>query len=172
MGLRQYVIQTNPLEEQIAVDSVGDAGFATTWLATREEIRTPKGRFITKPKPLFPSYIFAAFDVHDGGWKVIARLRGVKRILGSDPMRPTPLPLGAVDQLQARFEAGEFKVRAPEPIRVGERLAIDVGPFAGRIAVCTMSKGERLKVLMAVLGDEREIELWSGTVRRLMVAAQ
>lgn len=160
-----YVVQTHPCQERLALTEMEEARFETCWLASKEKYRSKTG-WREMDVPTFPSYIFVSFDVRDERWRSITQMRGVKRILGSDPMHPTQLPIGAIDKLKARFDAGEFKVRAELPIAVLDRVRIDAGPFAGHVGLCTMSRGERIKILMQVLGDVREIEVWSGVVKR------
>lgn len=170
MTAKHYVVQTTDpsvATTKIAVAELMDAGFATIWLATREPVTDRHRRTHMHEASLFPGYLFVEFDMADGRWKNIPQQRGVRRILGSSPMRPTALPIGAVDRLRADFDAGEFTPKPVAGIGASDRIIVDAGIFAGHIGVCTMSRGERVKVMLKILGDEREIEMWSGVVRRV-----
>lgn len=168
--MRDYVVETtdgSAATMKIATREMIDAGFDTTWLAM-DETYTDKFRK-THPLqvPLFPRYLFVAFDVADEGWKRISRLRDVKRLIGAgDPFKPTAMPLGAVDQLKMRFRAGEFKLKPLAGIVKGDRVVFEAGPFAGHVGVVNESLGERLKVLMSLFGAEREVPIRSDMVRR------
>lgn len=169
MAKRYYVVQTtNPsiATTRLAVTELMEACFPTVWLATRESYTDRFRRTRTVEASLFPGYLFVEFDMSTDVWKNIPQTRGVRRILGSSPISPTALPFGAVDHLRAEFDAGVFKPKTAPGIAVNDRLILEMGPFAGHAGVCTMSKGERVKVLMNILGDEREIEMWGGLVRR------
>lgn len=166
MAQLQYVVQTHPCEEKLAIAELTQAGFWTCWLASKERYRAKYG-WRELEVSTFPSYLFVGFDVADERWRIIPQKRGVKRILGSDPTHPTPLPIGAVDRLRSRFDAGEFKAPTAIPLAINDYLIVEAGPFAGRVGICTMSRGERIKILMEILGDEREIEIWSGMVKRV-----
>lgn len=168
MTTRHYVVQTTDpsiATTKIAVAELTDIGFVTTWLATREPYTDRHRKTRMLEASLFPGYLFVEFDMADDLWKHIPQQRGVRRILGT-ALRPAPLPLRSVDHLKAQFEAGEFKPKPARQIQIDDRLHVDAGPFAGHIGVCRMSRGERVKVMLKILGDEREIEMWSGLVRR------
>jgi transcription antitermination factor NusG len=117
--------------------------------------------------PLFPTYLFVPFDMDDAAWRTIASVRGVKRILGADPLRPIALRDGALDDLKTRYAAGEFVKPEGPTIRAGDRTLIRSGPFQGRIGICTESRGERIKVLLSVLGGDAPISVPVHIVERV-----
>ncbi len=160
MSLRDYVIQASDssiITTKLAVDEVTKAGFATTWLVTRGPSTNLFRRTRIVEEALFPGYFFATFDVGIPNWKIIPSRRGVRNILGADPLHPTPLPVGAADRLRLRFDAGEFKPEQPVGVGVDDAVMVTEGPFAGRRGVCTMSRADRIKVLLHELRFEIEI---------------
>lgn len=169
MTARQYVVTTTDpsiATTEIAVKEIGTAGFSTTWLATLEQYTDRNRRTRPLKASLFPGYIFVEFDIGHDDWMRIASCRGVRHILGSTPMRPTALPIGALDILRQQFEAGEFKPRPPADFVVGERLTVVNGPFFGHVGICRMSKGERVDVLLRLFGQERPVPLQRDMLRR------
>lgn len=171
-GLCDYVVQTTDSSvatTKIAVQEILSAGFPTTWLATRETYTDRFRQTRVIEASLFPGYIFVSFDVSSPDWKLITQLRGVKRILGADPTHPTPLMDGAVERLRAQFEAGAYSPPPDVPIVAGEPLAFTAGPFAGRVGVCKLSRGERIEILLREFGGEVLVKTGRGMVRRAAV---
>lgn len=169
IGPRDYVVQTTDSSvatTKIAISEMMTAAFATTWLATRETYTDHRRQTRIVEASLFPGYLFVQFDITVDRWKAITQLRGVKRILGADPTHPTALRPGAVDRLKAQFDAGEFTPRPEAKITAGELLAFTAGPFAGRIGVCSLSKGERIEILLNEFGREVPVKTGRGMVRR------
>lgn len=169
MATKHYVVQTTDpsiATTKIAVAELMEALFPTVWLATREPYtdRHRKTRIIEAS--LFPGYLFVEFDPSMQDWKTIPQLRGVRRILGSSPIHPTALPVGAVERLRADFNAGEFKPKVEPGIVAGERLVVIAGPFAGHVGLCELSSGERVEVMLKLLGGERPVPLRRDMVRR------
>lgn len=153
----------------VAVRELTKAGFATTWLAADDTYTDRHRKTRTLKTSVFPGYLFVEFDVTDERWRMIASRRGVRCILGSDPLRPTALPDGTLDQLRAKFRAGEFKLKPLPGVAKGDRVVFEAGPFAGFGGVVTQSKGERIRVLMDIFGAKREVKsVRSDMVRRAM----
>lgn len=169
MATKHYVIQTTDpsiATTAIAVKEITEAGFVTTWLATLETYTDQRRKTRTIKASLFPGYLFVEFDVGDPSWKRIASCRGVLKILGSSPLRPTALPAGAFDRLRLQFEAGEFRPKPETDFSIDEPLTVTAGPFSGHIGVCRLSKGERVKILLKLFGHERTLTLRRDMVRR------
>lgn len=172
IGPRDYVVQTTDSSvatTKIAVGEMIDAGFTTTWLATRETYTDRHRKTRTVEASLFPGYLFVQFDITDARWRAITQLRGVKRILGSDPTHPTSLRHGAVERLRAQFDAGEFTPRPEAKIALGEVLSFTAGPFAGKSGVCDLSRGERIEILLQEFGGEVRVKTCRSMVRRAVV---
>lgn len=150
----------------LALRELTKAGFTATWLAADETYTDRQRQTRTMKVSVFPGYLFVPFDTVELAWRGIHMLRGIKRVLGGDPIRPTALPHGSIDRLKAKFQAGEFKLAPIPGITKGDKIIFEAGPFAGRVGVVSHSRNERIKVMTEVLGDEREIEIWSGMVRR------
>lgn len=159
--LAQFVVET--FSDALAHQEVSNAGFRSVWLVVRREVRTRHGRHIIT-QSLFPGYNFVEFNPYHQHWKTIPKLRGVKSILGPTPEKPQPLPKGALEELRARFAAGEM-TSAPKPNRItsplveGAAVLIDMPglsdePLPG---ICKMSSKECIKVMMSFFGAEREI---------------
>lgn len=159
---RDYVVQTLPCFEAVAKANLEAKGFEVYLPTVVEEIRTGRLREkrTTVLAPLFPRYLFVRMDLHDRAWRVIASVRGVQRMLGSDGEHPTPLPVRALGDLRERFAAGEFVRRAAvSAVNAGDGVTITEGVFQGHSGICTVSRGERIKVLLSLLSGAVEVDL-------------
>lgn len=168
MASRHYVVQTTDpsiATTDVAVKEIGALEFPTTWLATLEQYTDRNRQTRTVRSSLFPGYVFVEFDVGDDRWMLIPSCRGVRKVLGSGPLRPTALPDGALGDLSRRFEAGEFKAK-PE-FGEGDRLNLIEGPFVGRVGVCKLSRGARVEVLLRLFGQDISLVLKPHMVRRM-----
>lgn len=165
--MRDYVVQTHPCSEMIAKISLEARGFDVFLPTIYEEIRVGRNREkrLSTIAPLFPGYLFVAFDTDDDGWFQISSTKGVRCLLGRDGLHPTPLPTGAVIELQARYAAGEFVRRPQGPnINAGDRFTVTAGPFLGFSGVCKVSGQERIEVLLSTLWGAIKTELPSNFV--------
>lgn len=170
MITKDYVVMatdSSVATTKIAVSEILEKGFPTIWLATQESYTDRFRKTRTVEMSLFPGYIFVRFDTGADHWKAITQLRGVRRILGADPTHPTPLRPGAVERLRAQFDAGEFTPKPEAAIAAGELLAFTAGPFSGRVGVCSLSRGERIEILLQEFGREVPVKTGRGMVRRV-----
>lgn len=169
LGSCDYVVMTTDSSvatTKIAVQEILSSGFQPTWLATRETYTDRFRQTRTIESSLFPGYFFVMLDLFVDNWRPITQLRGVKRILGADPTHPTALRPGAVERLRAQFDAGEYLPRPDVTIVAGEPLRFTAGPYAGKIGVCKLSRGERIEILLQAFGGEVTVKTGRGMVRR------
>ena len=87
----------------IADKNLKRQGFQT-FLPMEEETRQRNGKFVTAMRPLFPGYIFVAFDVARGFWRTVNSTYGVTRLVNFGK-EPTAVPLDLVSQLMLRCDA-------------------------------------------------------------------
>ena len=146
-----YVVNTLPHQEARADQNLRRQNYTTLLPVTRRTRRHAR-RMDTVLSPLFPGYLFVELDLENQSWSSINGTFGVKRLLcGGD--RPTELQRDFVTALQETIgEDGVASVPAPE-LQPGQQVRIATGPFADCIAaVLHLSPGERVKLLLNVLG--------------------
>ncbi len=162
MGMRWYVIMTNPGAEQTARAELGRAGFPV-FLPTRI-LETTADRRVAQTQrqaPLFPSYLFINLDLTDptAYWRVAATRRGVHRFLGSTEA-PAPVLVGVVEEIHARWLAGEFDERLQNQRQQLMRPRVEVtqpgrvtvaGHFADQVGECLYSSARRIDLLLGVM---------------------
>ena len=143
---RWFAIQSERREERLALREIACRGFETF---------LPLDERTLDPKPLFPSYLFAFFDPTQDRWKSeIAKARGVRCLLGLRGERPTPLPIGCVEELQGRALAGGFAQREPfaAPIEYapGDLVRVTEGPWWSHSGLVEKSDRERVWILLRI----------------------
>jgi len=151
-----YVAQTKPNAERAALARIDNQGFKVYLPQKTKSSRLRHGGTLTRFEPLFPGYLFAAFDL-DARWQAINYTRGVIGLL-PEKAAPLPLPAGAVEELMAREDGGEFRWPSMVKIAAGARLRLESGPFWGHLGSCLERKGERIKMLIALLGQTIRVE--------------
>jgi transcription antitermination factor NusG len=163
LDLRWFVVVTKPSKEKLAKHGIEEQGFPVRmFMCTFER---PHTRSIeTVREPLFRRYLFAQFAIsqkhNDRGkrWQGIGNTRGVRRLLGADTNRyshPTPVPVGIVEDLEARQDAhGFIHLVPPEPVRFekGEKVHFVDGPFLGIDALVQEDEDARVNVLLDIMG--------------------
>jgi transcriptional antiterminator RfaH len=114
--------------------------------------------------PLFPRYLFVQFNPSRDQWRRIYRSRGIAGLIAVTTDKPIPVPIGIIEHLQARTSArrvvddpGEH----PEAsrIRVGATGTVLGGPWAGWTGICTLSRRDRLTLLLSLFGRQVPVSL-------------
>lgn len=160
--LRWYVIQSEPCQEVRAAMSIAECGFQA-YLPLKAREPNPK-RPLDVARPLFPSYVFAEFDIDDRSkpWQPLVRSRGVQTILGLNRMtyerpEPFPVPVGFIELLRNTLNAkgGVMPLPVPEPLphlMSGARVVVTQEPFVGIEALVQHDDGNRVRLLLDILG--------------------
>ena len=147
-GLRWYVVQTKPREEERANHNLKAwrvETFAPKIKSRRVNEFTNQSTFITKP--LFPGYIFARFDaatsLHD-----INATRGIQRVVRFGEV-PVPVDDEIIEMIRLRTPQDGF-IRVGEEIIPGEEVTIRGGPLSGLVGVLEreMKDSERVMLLL------------------------
>ena len=151
-----FAVQVLTQYDRLAEKCIAELGFDV--FAPQRESATRDGK-----SPLFPGYLFAAFDLKDADWGRIMNAIGVVRILGTERRKagnyPQPVPLrpGFVEGLRAYIDGlGGVVPRPPAPklrtLEPGERVRVEEGPLAGYEVLVNSDEGERVRILLDILG--------------------
>ncbi|MBI6630490.1 transcription termination/antitermination protein NusG [Pontibaca salina] len=145
-----FLAQLKPKSHRIAERNLRRQGF-TTFLPMQDRTRTRHGKFSTTPEPLFPGYIFVAFDTAQGGWRSVNATSGVTRLV-SVGGAPVAVPQDLVSQLMQRCDA-EGKLRTAADLAPGDRARFSSGPFAGFVTeIEAVAPDRRVWVLLEFMG--------------------
>jgi transcriptional antiterminator RfaH len=150
-----YVIYIKPKCEDSTTLQLRNAGIEVL----NPKIRTKKyfrGKYITAIEPLFPSYLFAYFDLENHG-HMIKYTRGVKFIVSKQ--NPLVVPQEIIDTILERLD-GDVVTPVAEKLESGDRVLIKEGPFANFYGIFEreVPGRERAMILLEALHCKLEIE--------------
>jgi len=146
-----YLAQLRPGGLARAEANLGRQGFFS-FMPRLETTRRTCGALRATLRPLFPGYLFVGLRNEEQPWRKINSTYGVARLVTLDGRNPTPVPLSIVEYLRARCASG---IWAPEPdaLRVGTRVRLLGGPFAGTLAtIASLPDSDRVIVLFDMMG--------------------
>jgi transcriptional antiterminator RfaH len=159
LATQLYVAQTKPRAEPLAREQLGRQGFEAIF-PTEVRRRVVRRCLVSLIQPLFPSYIFVAFDRSRDRWQAVNSTRGVRRLMCT----PAEEPIAVPDDVAARIREGcREPLREPEAVVAlfarGDRVRVRSGPFAGHVAPVTREDDGlgRVAVLLAFLGRQQEV---------------
>jgi transcription antitermination factor NusG len=155
---RWYCVETHQGREAEVRDRLDDQGFGA-FLPLVMELRPWRpGIMRAAAVPAFPRYLLVRFDRRAQPWRSILYTRGVKGLLSAGPEAPLPV---ADRQVQALFALGYDRpiMQDPRPalIEAGAKLRVTGGAFADHEGVCLWDSGKRVRLLMSLLGGQREV---------------
>ena len=110
-----------------------------------------------QPKPLFPGYMFVAFERESTPLHKVNSTTGVSRLISFDG-KPKELPLDLVSGLMSRCDASG-KIMPWKQLLVGDEVQMVSGPFANFIAtVENVDAQHRIWVLIDFMGRGARME--------------
>ncbi len=161
-GRRWFVAQCQPRKEGLAGINLANQGFESFLPRFRKTVRHAR-RSRTQLAPLFPRYIFVSLDLGRDRWRLVNGTLGVSRLVSND-VWPTPVPDGLVETLiDTTEQLGAVDLR--DALTPGEKVRFLNGPFAEMIGrLVWLDDAGRARVLLELLGSEREISVASATL--------
>lgn len=129
-----------------------------------------RGRKHMTEMPYVGGYVFCRFNRADDRWRGVYAVRGIRTVLGASPERPSPIRDDAMAILLNRcngqyVEAKHVDTALSKIVPIGSTVQITRGAFSGYEAEVSWSHGDRVKVIMSLLGAQREIKLNSHDVQ-------
>jgi transcriptional antiterminator RfaH len=163
-SLRWYVVQTRPRAEEKAVQNLLRQGFRA-YLPRYLKQRRHARRLETVPAPLFPRYLFVAFDIATERWRSIQSTLGVISLVFNGD-GPAVVPAGIVEQIKSSENArGFIELKNGLKFRRGDKIHIMGGVFEELSAVLDrVDDGSRVTVLLELLGRRVRVMLDSGCI--------
>ena len=152
-----YVIQTKTKREEEVNFYLSNKGLEM-FFPLMESFSLGKGGMARDVKPFFPSYIFGRFNVEQN-YPLVKWARGVKKILGFGGY-PTPVANEVVELIKKRTDDNNI-VRIACSLKPNDTIRVTSGPLKDFLGVFErwMSDGERVKVLLKLIGYQPTIEL-------------
>lgn len=150
-----FLAQLKPNSANIANRNLKRQGFKT-FLPLEEETRQRNGKFVTAIRPMFPGYIFVAFDAARGYWRSVNSTQGITRLV-SFGKEPAAVPDELISQLVLRCDA-EGKLLPSSHLKPGDQVALTKGPFANFTAeVEKIEPDRRVWILMEIMGGQARV---------------
>jgi transcription elongation factor/antiterminator RfaH len=162
-----YAVQTKPRCEERVISRLRDQRSLSVFLPKMEILRKRRSRRVAVIEPLFPSYLFVQMRLEPDPWHAVKWTPGVKRIVGTGET-PTPVPPEAIDLLMTRCGDGHV-IQRRFGMRHGDTVRVVYGPFTGLEGILDRptSRGERVRVLLRLLGSTTAVELDITDVERV-----
>ena len=150
MGLKWYVIRTEPRGEYRAYDELGRGGFEVYF----PRAKAPQMRTSNEDLPLFPGYLFLKCDASDEGMPTLSLAFHVLGWLSFGGVVPS-LPDEFVDQLRSQLEDINQEGGLWRRFHSGEKVRVVSGNLETLAEVVEGSKSPRtrVKVLMEFMGQ-------------------
>lgn len=157
--LRWHVVQTHPHAESKAAWHLARQGYEI-YLPRCLKRRRHARKVETVPVPLFPRYMFVAFDRTTQQWRRIQSTLGVSRLVCSGD-EPAAMPAAVISELRAREdEHGFVHLPSAPPFAPGDKVRV----LDGVLKTCfglfeRMADRDRVAVLFDLLGRQVRVVL-------------
>jgi transcription antitermination factor NusG len=138
---RWYVAAIMAGYEATAVEHCSRQGFEL-YVPMLLDRRIDQGKRIEVRRPRFKGYGFVALDLDQDQWRSVNGTRGVRHLLPLHLERPSPLPMGFIERLQAEPEKAEEIIIA---FAVDDMVRFIAGPFASYTATILSQDGGMLR---------------------------
>jgi len=154
-----YVIQTKPTVEGMVQQHLRNAHIETFLPKIKAAVRG-KRRSTSRIKSLFPSYLFAHIDLHDGNlYRMIKYTRGVRKILGDGEV-PISVPDEMIEIIRERISP-EGIIERGLTMKKGDEVRIRTGVFQDLVGILEKpaSAAGRVRVLLKIMHHRVKCEL-------------
>ena len=145
-----FILQFKANSHRLAERSLHRQGFES-FLPMHEITKYKYNRYVSELRPLFPGYMFVAFNPASGPWRQINCTIGVSKLVCFGD-QPSPIPPDLMSGLKLRCDA-DGKLLPPKRLNNGDTVQLLTGPFANYIAnIETIDAEQRIWVLMELMG--------------------
>jgi transcriptional antiterminator RfaH len=157
LSKKWFILQFKSNSHYLAERNLRRQGFQS-FLPLQKIISHKSSRYVSDLRPLFPGYMFVAFDPISGPWKQINCTIGVSKLV-SFGGQPSPVPCELVSGLMLRCDANG-KLLPPKQLSKGDKVQLLTGPFSSYIAtVETIDAKQRIWALMELMGRSTRISV-------------
>jgi len=157
------ILQFKPNAHKLAERNLNQQGFET-FLPFEEVTKYKNKQLISTQRPLFPGYMFVAFERENTSWYKINNTYGVSRLVTFNSTLKS-VPATFVTNLMKRCDLSG-NLLPIEKLKKGDQVKLIKGPFANLAA--TVEKYEddqRIWVLMDLMGRVTKIHTSSDALQ-------
>ena len=160
-----FAVHTQPNAEEKAKFNLVRQGFEV-YLPRYLKRRSHARKVDWVPAPLFPRYLFTAFDPDAVRWRSIMSTFGVSHLI-CNGNRPVAVPDRVVEQIREREdEEGLVTLALQAPFEKGEQVQVTAGTLVDQVGLFDhMTDDDRVVVLLKMLGREVSASLPLNAVR-------
>jgi transcriptional antiterminator NusG len=169
---RWYVLRVDAGADK-AVDKLLDDANVECWMAVKSMLpprRSARKKQRCEPvmMPALPGYLFVKVVACAMTWAGLKTVKGVVDVLGGAD-NPKPVKAEEILKLQAFIEKDPKAIEVlTNALKVGDKVSIDIGPFASFEAIVLMlGDAERIKVEASLFGRPVPIDLDLAQVSKL-----
>ena len=126
----------------------------------KEVIEVIKGKKVTKPRKLYPGYVFIQMHLTDHLWHLIKSASNVVNFVGKKGV-PTEVPIHQIETITHQIKEDAAHPQAKISFTTGEHVKVIDGPFKsfnGVVEEVNQEKG-RVKVSVSIFGRPTPVEL-------------
>ena len=147
--------------EKVAQYFLEQAGFEVYLPLVRWRTRHRR----TRVTPLFPGYCFTRIELQ---WHAIRQYPGVIRVVRCGGDEPSHVPDEVIAAIKSREHRGAIDLRRERKrFKAGDRVQIIDGILAGRRGYYAGETPKHVKVLLQMLGSERQVRVSSDAVEQI-----
>ncbi len=159
-----YVIYTKPHKSDYVEMNLSHLGIEV-YNPKYQTKRIIRRRPQVVTKQLFPNYMFARFSLAEN-YRKVKYARGVVKIVGNSDT-PIPVDNEIIETIKSYQNGGYVVINKPE-FKVGEKVEIHNGPFAGFKGIFEreMKDRERVMILLDAISYSARVEVHRESVRR------
>jgi len=163
--MKWYVIQTKSKKEGEAAAYLSLNGLEV-FKPLMETFAPRNGRMKKEFRPLFPNYIFAKFEL-EKNYPLVRWARGVKKVLGFGGY-PVPIPGEIIELIKKRTDENGI-VKKTHHFVANDLVRIKTGPLKDLLGIFDrwVSDGERVKVLLNLIGYQPEVEIHYSLIEKV-----
>jgi transcriptional antiterminator RfaH len=157
-GPRWYVARTQVHAENKAAAHLVRQGFQI-YLPRHLKRRRHARRVDTVAAPLFPGYLFVAFDIAVQRWRSILSTVGVSGLIFNGD-GPAAIATSVIDGLRSNEDNGFIRLPAKPSYMPGDKVRVEEGVFRSSFGLFDgMTSEERIVVLLDLLGRKVRVTL-------------
>lgn len=161
-----YLVHTKPRQEKCALENLIRQGYECYLPMLRTE-KIRQRILAIVDEPLFPRYLFIRLGKGDSAksWSPIRSTLGVSRLVCFG-VEPATVNEGLIEFLRSQELSAHSQPKSL--YKVGERLCITEGPFAGIEGIYQMTEGEqRVMVLIELMSKPVKVTIEPTRLRKV-----
>jgi transcription antitermination factor NusG len=159
--MRWFVAKHQPGKRTVALDHLDRQGFETYSPCGKFE-RVIAGKLRCESKPVFDGYLFIRIAFDNAQWRAINGTRGIVCLLNRE--QPIAVPVGEVERFIEAERQGKLIISEIRRIRRGDFVRFKNGPLVDQVCRCERTQGERVHLLLNLLGGISRVSVPAHTL--------